>query len=146
RAQIGGVPVPIGTLSRLVGTAVTVHGQSDPQRLRDPDAQRAALARFGAAEIGPLLSRHRKAWRRCSGRAGRLAELEEIAPARGRRGTGLREGLERIARPAPQRGEEQALRTELERLGNAEERRPAASQAALALVADEGPAAAALVE
>src|SRR5699024_4413495 len=75
RAQIGGVPVPIGTLSRLVGTAVTVHRQSDPQP-----------------------------------------------------------------------GEDQALRTELERLGNAEELRAAASQAALALVGDEGPAAGALVD
>ncbi|MGO3211024.1 MAG: AAA family ATPase, partial [Brachybacterium sp.] len=46
RAQIGGVPVPIGTLARLVGTAVTVHGQSDQQRLRDPEAQRDALDRF----------------------------------------------------------------------------------------------------
>ena len=43
------VPVPIGTLSRLVGTAVTVHGQSDQQRLRDPDAQRIALDRFATA-------------------------------------------------------------------------------------------------
>ena len=46
RAQLGGVPVPIGTLSRLVGTAVTVHGQSDQQRLRDLEAQREALDRF----------------------------------------------------------------------------------------------------
>src|SRR5699024_11518797 len=46
----------------------------------------------------------------------------------------------------PQPGEDQALRTELERLGNAEELRAAASQAALALVGDEGPAAGALVD
>ena len=146
RAQIGGVPVPIGTLSRLVGTAVTVHGQSDQQRLRDPDAQREALDRFGAAEIGPLLSRHRKAWRRRTELAGRLAELEEILTERDRRGTALREALERIEQSDPQPGEDQALRTELERLGNAEELRAAASQAALALVGDEGPAAGALVD
>src|SRR5699024_7950806 len=101
---------------------------------------------FGAAEIGPLLSRHRKAWRRRTELAGRLAELEEILTERDRRGTALREALERIEQSDPQPGEDQALRTELERLGNAEELRAAASQAALALVGDEGPAAGALVD
>src|SRR5699024_11251410 len=119
-------------LSQIVGTAVTVHGQSDQQRLRDPDAQREALARFGGAEIGPLLSRHRKAWRRRTELAGRLAELEEILTERDRRGTALREALERIEQSGPQPGEDQALRTALARVGSGEELRAAGSQAAVA--------------
>ncbi|MDN5600531.1 MAG: DNA repair protein RecN [Brachybacterium sp.] len=146
RAQIGGVPVPIGTLSRLVGTAVTVHGQSDQQRLRDLDAQRDALDRFASAEIGPLLARHRELWRERSALAERLAELDALLAERERRGTALREALERLEQADPQEDEDASLRTEIERLGNAEELRGAAGQAALALGGDDdGPAAASLL-
>lgn len=147
RAQIGGVPVPIGTLARLVGTAVTVHGQSDQQRLRDPDAQREALDRFAGTEIRPLLERHRELWRERSALTERLAELDALLTERDRRGTALREALERIESIDPQPGEDDALRVELERLGNAEELRGAANQAALALVGDDdGPAAGPLLD
>ena len=146
RAQIGGVPVPIGTLARLVGTAVTVHGQSDQQRLRDPEAQREALYRFAVAEIGPLLERHRTLWRERSALAERLTELDGLLSERDRRGTALREALERLEQSDPQEGEDEQLRAEIERLGNAEELREAAAQAALALVGDDdGPAAGPLV-
>ncbi len=147
RAQIGGVPVPIGTLARLVGTAVTVHGQSDQQRLRDHDAQREALDRFGAAEIEPLLERHRTIWRERTVLTERLAELDALLAERERRGTVLTEALERLEQADPQAGEDDALRAEIERLGNAEELRGAAGQAALALVGDDdGPAAGSLLD
>jgi len=146
RAQIGGVPVPIGTLARLVGTAVTVHGQSDQQRLRDPDAQREALDRFAVAEVGGLLEHHREIWRERSALASRLTELDALLAERDRRGTALRDALERLEQADPQEGEDDALRAEIERLGNAEELRGAAGQAALALVGDDdGPAAATLL-
>lgn len=147
RAQIGGVPVPIGTLARLVGTAVTVHGQSDQQRLRDPDAQREALDRFAGEDIRDLLDRHRELWRERSALTEQLAELDALLTERDRRGTALREALERIESTDPQPGEDDALRVELERLGNAEELRGAANQAALALVGDDdGPAAGPLLD
>ncbi|MFC7466099.1 DNA repair protein RecN [Brachybacterium sp. GCM10030252] len=147
RAQIGGAPVPIGTLARLVGTAVTVHGQSDQQRLRDPDAQREALDRFARAEIEPLLERHRELWRERSALTERLAELDDLLSERDRRATVLRETLERLEQADPQPGEDAALRSELERLGNAGELRAAANQAALALVADDdAPAAGPLLD
>ncbi|GAA1289803.1 DNA repair protein RecN [Brachybacterium alimentarium] len=147
RAQIGGVPVPIGTLSRLVGTAVTVHGQSDQQRLRDPDAQRIALDRFATAEVGPLVERHREIWSERTELTEQLTELDGLLAERERRGTALREALERIEQADPQPGEDDALRAELERLGNAEELRGAATQAVLALVGDDdGPAAGPLLD
>src|SRR5699024_6908154 len=146
RAQIGGVPVPIGTLSRLVGTAVTVHGQSDQQRLRDHDAQRDALDRFAVAEISPLLGRHRELWRERSALAQRLTELDDLLAERDRRGTALREALERLEEIDPQEHEDDTLRAEIERLGNAEELRGAAGQGALAVAGDDdGPAAAPLL-
>ncbi|AXK44895.1 DNA repair protein RecN [Brachybacterium saurashtrense] len=142
RAQIGGVPVPIGTLARLVGTAVTVHGQADQQRLRDPDAQRDALDRFAADEVAPLLARHHELWRERSALAQRVVELDALLSERDRHGAALQEALERLEAADPQEGEDEALRAEIERLGNAEELRGAAGQAALALVGDDdGPAA-----
>ena len=146
RAQIGGVPVPIGTLARLVGTAVTVHGQSDQLRLRDPDAQREALDRFAGEAITPSLTRHRAAWRQRTDLDRRLTELDELLEERERRGTALREALERLESSDPQPGEDKALKALLERLGNAAELRSAASEAALALVGDDGPAAGSLVD
>ena len=147
RAQIGGVPVPIGTLSRLVGTAVTVHGQSDQQRLRDHDAQREALDRFAGEEIRPLLERHRGIWRERTALTERLAELESLLAERDRRGTALAEALDRLEGADPQVGEDESLRAEIERLGNAEELRGAAGQAALALVGDDdGPSAGSLLD
>ncbi|MBB5831683.1 DNA repair protein RecN [Brachybacterium aquaticum] len=147
RAQIGGVPVPIGTLARLVGTAVTVHGQSDQQRLRDPEEQRDALDRFAGESVGPLLERHREIWRERSALTERLTELDALLRERDRRGTALTEALERLEAADPQQGEDEALRAEIERLGNAEELRGAAGQAALALVGDDdGPAAGALLD
>ncbi len=146
RAQIGGVPVPIGTLARLVGTAVTVHGQSDQQRLRDPEAQREALDRFAEAEVAGPLQQHRELWRERSALTERLAELDALLAERDRRGTALREALERLEQADPQQDEDEALRAEIERLGNAEELRGAAGQAALAMVGDDdGPAAASLL-
>ena len=53
---VGGVPVPIGTLSRLVGTVR--HGARPVRPAAGPvtlEAQREALDRFAVAEIGPLL-------------------------------------------------------------------------------------------
>ncbi|MEE1619758.1 DNA repair protein RecN [Brachybacterium sp. J153] len=147
RAQIGGVPVPIGTLSRLVGTAVTVHGQSDQQRLRDPEAQREALDRFAETEIGDPLGRHRELWRERTALVAELGELDLLLAERERRGAVLVEALERIEALDPQPGEDDDLRAELERLGSAEELRGAAQRASLALVGDDdGPAAAALLD
>ncbi|GAB4096378.1 DNA repair protein RecN [Brachybacterium horti] len=146
RAQLGGVPVPIGTLADLVGSAVTVHGQSDQQRLRDPDAQREALDRFASGTLGPLLERHRAAWAERSAARARLTELDELLADRERRGARLQEALERIEATDPQPGEDDELRAELERLGSAEELRGAGATAADALVGDDGPSAGALVD
>lgn len=146
RAHIGGVPVPIGTLSRLVGTAVTVHGQSDQQRLREPDAQREALDRFATEHVASLLEHHEQLWEQRGRLRAQLDELEDLLRRRDLEGTRLREALERLESTDPTPGEDHALRSELERLGNAAELRTAADQAALALVGDDGPAAASLVD
>lgn len=147
RAQIGGVPVPIGTLARLVGSAVTVHGQADQARLREADQQREALDRFAGETVGPLLQRHRGLWERQQELAGRIEELEHLVAERDRRGDQLRAALERIEEVDPQEGEDEALRARLDRLNHAVDLRAAAEQASMLLLGqDDGPAAGSLLD
>ncbi|UQN31006.1 DNA repair protein RecN [Brachybacterium kimchii] len=147
RAQIGGVPVPIGTLARLVGSAVTVHGQADQARLREADQQREALDRFAGDTVGPLLQRHRELWDRHQELRGRIEELERLVAERDRRGDELRTALERIEEVDPQDGEDESLRAQLERLNHAVDLRAAAEQASTLLLGqDDGPAAGSLLD
>lgn len=146
RAHIGGVPVPIGTLSALVGSAVTVHGQMDQQRLRGPEPQREALDTFAVDTIGEPLARHRALWERRRALVAERDDLARLLAERSRRGDLLREALERIEEVDPQPHEDEELRAELERLGHAVELRGAAQQASLALVGDDGPSAGSLLD
>ncbi|EWS82955.1 DNA repair protein RecN [Brachybacterium phenoliresistens] len=146
RAHIGGVPVPIGTLSTLVGSAVTVHGQMDQQRLRGPEPQREALDTFAIASIGEPLARHRELWEQRRALVAERDELAGLLAERSRRGDLLREALEQIEQVDPQPHEDDDLRAELERLGHAVELREAAVQSSLALVGDDGPSVASLLD
>ncbi|MFC0675425.1 DNA repair protein RecN [Brachybacterium hainanense] len=146
RAHIGGVPVPIGTLAGLVGSAVTVHGQMDQQRLRGPDPQREALDTFAISSIGGPLRAHRELWEERRALVAQRDELAQLLQERTRRGELLRSALEQIEAVDPQPGEDEELRAELERLGHAVELRGAAQQSSLALVGDDGPSAASLID
>lgn len=146
RAQIGGVPVPIGTLSRLVGSAVTVHGQSDQQRLRDADAQREALDEFAGATAQDLVTRHRATWARRAELESERGRLAALLRERDQRGEALTSALERLERLDAQAGEDDALRAELDRLAHAVELRRDTEQASIALVGDDAPSAASLLD
>ena len=51
RAQVGGRSVPVGTLADLADELIAVHGQTDQLRMRSTARQRAAIDRFGGADI-----------------------------------------------------------------------------------------------
>jgi DNA repair protein RecN (Recombination protein N) len=146
RAQIGGVPVPIGTLSRLLGSAVTLHGQSDQARLRGSDQQREALDSFGHAAIEPLIRRHQELWGRRATLRERLEELEALLQDRERREERLRHVLERIEEVDPSPGEEHEVRRRLEMLGHAVDLREGTGNAAGVLAGDEGPSVLSLLD
>ena len=55
RAHLGSRPVPASALSEIVGSMVTIHGQSDQIRLTGEAAQRRALDQFGGATHAALL-------------------------------------------------------------------------------------------
>lgn len=146
RAQIGGVPVPIGTLARLVGSAVTVHGQSDQQRLRDPDPQREALDAFAGERVLSLVSAHRELWTRREGLRSERRRLAELIAEGQRRRTALTAALERLEALDTRGGEDDELRAELDRLAHAVDLRASAERASLALAGDEEASAGALID
>jgi DNA repair protein RecN (Recombination protein N) len=139
RAHVGGRAVPVSVLAELGEDVVAVHGQSDQLRLLRPAEQRASLDRFAGAAHEKLLATYREAytgWRRiCDD----LADRRRNARERHQQADLLRLGLEEISRVDPQPGEDEALRTEAQRLEHAEGLRTAA-QAAFQAVAGAGQA------
>ncbi|MDD9207699.1 DNA repair protein RecN [Georgenia sp. 10Sc9-8] len=133
RSHMGGRTVPQSLLGQVGEHLVTVHGQSDQQRLRSPAHQRAALDAYGGPEHAELLRAYRSAWTEALDRRRRLAEWEETAQTREQEIALLQTGLDQVEALDPQPGEDRALREEAERLGNVEELRTAAGRAHQAL-------------
>ncbi|MCS6712678.1 DNA repair protein RecN [Brachybacterium sp. EF45031] len=146
RAQIGGVPVPIGTLARLVGSAVTLHGQADQLRLRDADAQREALDDFDAGTVRPLREAHAELWRRRRDLEERRRRALALHQERDRTEAALSAALTRLEEIDPQPGEEQQVRADLERLGHAVELRAGSERASLALIGEDAPSVGSLLD
>ncbi|WP_324653552.1 DNA repair protein RecN [Georgenia sp. H159] len=131
RSFAGGRSVPQAFLSDLAADLVTVHGQSDQLRLRSPARQRALLDAFAGAV--PVLAEYRDTWQRLTEARARLEEWQARSDERLGEAARLRAGLELLEALDPQPGEDDALRTEAERLGNVEELRQAAGRAYAAL-------------
>lgn len=131
RAFLGGRSVPAAVLSDLAEHYVTIHGQSDQQRLRSPSAQRAALD--AAAENHEILAAYREAYAAWTDLAGALEHWDVSAGERLRERSSLMAALGEIDALAPQVGEDDDLRATAERLTNADELRLAAENALSAL-------------
>lgn len=139
RAWVGGAAVPVSALGELADALVAVHGQSDQHRLLRADAQRASLDRFGGARLAAVGGEYADAYRELGTVEAELAEVRDHARERAQEADLLRHGLAEIEQVAPAHGEDDGLREEEARLGNADALRTAAETARDALSADEGP-------
>ncbi len=137
RAHIGGRSVPVGVLGELAETLFALHGQSDQQRLLKPAQQRQALDRYAGEAVLALRDRFRVEWTRWRDVRATLEELRAAAAERDREAQLLRLGLAEIESAAPQPGEDDSLRREVERLANADDLRSAAAGAQQGLTGDE---------
>jgi DNA repair protein RecN (Recombination protein N) len=133
RAHVGGRSMPVAMLGEVGEQLVAVHGQSDQLRLLRPAEQRAALDRFAGPEHEKLLETYREAFARWRAVVDDLAERRRHARERSQEADLLSLGLDEISRVDPQPGEDDELRTELQRLEHAEGLRTAAAAAAQAL-------------
>lgn len=134
RASAGGRSVPVGLLAFLADELVAVHGQSDQQRLLQAGRQRAALDRYAGHELLRVLGDYTTGYRRHREVEQILDELTGQARERAQEADLLRFGLEEIERAEPVAGEDAQLRTDSERLGNADALRIAAQTAHEALL------------
>lgn len=147
RTHIGGRAAPLGALTDLTSSLVTVHGQADAGRLAEPVRQRALLDRFAHNESVLATYRHARAdW--LAARV-ELVDRQFRGRERAQREQLLTLGLAEIDRVAPRPGEDTELLIEVLRLENADSLRQAAESARGALSGDGGPdvaGAVALVE
>lgn len=138
RAHVGGRGVPVAVLAELAEELVTVHGQSDQQRLLRPGMQRAALDRYAGPAVLEPLGRYRAGYERWRAVEAELAERSTRARDRAQEADLLRLGLASVREAAPQPGEDAALSAEVERLSHADALRAAAERAHEALLGDPG--------
>jgi DNA repair protein RecN (Recombination protein N) len=152
RASAGGRGVPVALLGEIGGHLVAVHGQTDQLRLKSATAQRHALDAFAGEELATALAAYRRdfdAWR--AARA-ELAEITLHEQDRAREAENLQRALEEIDEADVTPGEDEEVRTRIQRLENVEELRAASLGAHAHLAgadvaeAVDVPAAEALVE
>jgi DNA repair protein RecN len=123
RAHLGSRPVPASVLTDIVGSMVTIHGQSDQIRLTGEAAQRRALDQFGGEGHTALLEEYRAAFRHAVDVKHRLDSLRGDASERAEELEDLRAAIKQIEELDPAVGEEEELVREAARLTNVEDLR-----------------------
>jgi DNA repair protein RecN (Recombination protein N) len=136
RAFAGGRSVPVSLLTYLADDLVAVHGQADQQQLLRAGRQREALDRFGGPPLAAAAADYLRGYQRHREVTRELAELTSLARERAREADDLRRGLAEIERLEPVEGEDTELRTEEDRLANADALHSAATVAHDALLGD----------
>ena len=123
RAHLGSRPVPAAVLADIVGSMVTIHGQSDQIRLTGEAAQRRALDQFGGSAHAAVVEEYRAAFRGAVDIKHRLDSLRGDATERAEEIEDLRGAIDQIEALDPQPGEEENLVREAARLTNVEDLR-----------------------
>lgn len=77
RAMLGGVQVTAGQLAEVVGSQVTIHGQSEQVRLASPARQLEVLDAACGPEHAAALAEHARLWARFQESVDRLRRLNE---------------------------------------------------------------------
>lgn len=129
RASAGGFPVPGALLQRIGGLAVTVHGQSDQQRLLNPAQQRELLDQFGGEKLYTERTRYVDAFEAYAARFAALEQFDESVRTRRERTLVLQHTVAELEALDPQPGELEQIRIRIHRLENMEELTSAATLA-----------------
>lgn len=119
RIIVGGRPLPLKVLSEVVGSLVTIHGQSDQWRMRQTSAQKELLDEYAGKKHQHLLKQYQDAWKEAVEAKKHLDQLLTNYDQQQIEIEYLRELIERIDQLQPQEGEEQSLQSQINRLDNA---------------------------
>lgn len=137
RVVIGGTSAPVGAFGELGQHLVAIHGQSDQLRLRSQSAQRDAVDRFAGDALRSVLRNYHEVFRRWTEATARLEQLTREAESRRREADELRAAVVEIDALQPVAGEDERLKSVIERLTNTDELRRAAHEAHEALSAED---------
>ena len=119
RGWVNGSPVTAGVLRRIGSLLVDIHGQHEHQRLLSGDFQRAVLDAFAGCR--DLAAEVEKSFRRIAGLRQRVAAFEEGRRELESRADFVRFQLGEILGAKIRAGEDEELRTEANRLANADQ-------------------------
>ncbi|MDO5287907.1 MAG: AAA family ATPase, partial [Actinomycetia bacterium] len=137
RALLGGAQVPLSVAAEVGSALITIHGQSEQQRLATGERQRQVLDRAAGAELAEVMTRYHDAYEARRAAMTELSRLRTEARERAREQDLLTFGLDEVAAVDPQPGEDQALAVEAQRLQAVDDLRLTAREAALALAGDD---------
>ncbi|MHB1009271.1 MAG: DNA repair protein RecN [Propionibacteriaceae bacterium] len=137
RSLVGGTQVPAAVGADIGAQLVTIHGQSEQQRLAAPERQREVLDRSAGPELAAELATYRDDYAARQVARTELARLKEQARERAREQDLLAYGLQEIAAVAPEPGEDDVLAAEAARLQAVDDLRLYAQRASVALSGDE---------
>lgn len=129
RAYLGGRSVPVGTMGRVVGELIAIHGQNDQLRLIKPDQQRAAVDEFAGTTTAAALETYRKRRSRWIEILDELDRRRADSRALAQEADQLRFGIEEIDRLDPAPGEDEQLTATIKQLTDLESLREAAGGA-----------------
>jgi DNA repair protein RecN (Recombination protein N) len=118
RAHLGGALATLAELGTSVGALVDITSQHDQQSLMDLESQLYILDTF--AENTATVAEARLAWQALTEARAELEAFETQAQARAEREDYLRFQLGELDEAAPQPGEDEALKSERERVRGAE--------------------------
>lgn len=118
RGWVNGSPVTAGTMRRIGSLLVDIHGQHEHQRLLSGDFQRVVLDAFAGCR--ELAAEVEAAFRRATAVRQRIAALEKRRRELESRADFVRFQLSEILGARIRAGEDEELRTEANRLANAD--------------------------
>ncbi len=137
RSLLGGAQVPAALGAEIGAQLVTIHGQSEQQRLAAPERQRDVLDRSAGTKLADELATYRADYSARQLAKTELTLLKEQARERAREQDLLAYGLQEIAAVAPEPEEDVALAAEAARLQAVDDLRLYAQRASVALSGDE---------
>lgn len=139
RAALGGAAVPAGTLASISEALVTVHGQSDQQRLRSASAQRDALDEYGGEPVLSAKAAFSQSFEAFRELKLRLERMQSKSGQDQVRLQELRMLVREIEELAPEPNELEVIEEALNRLSNVEQLQLTAARAHELLSSEDGP-------
>ena len=139
RAALGGAAVPAGTLASISEALVTVHGQSDQQRLRSASAQRDALDEYGGEPVLSAKAAFSQSFEAFRELRLRLERMQSKLGQDQVRVQELRMLVREIEELAPEPNELEVIEEALNRLSNVEQLQQTAARAHELLSSEDGP-------